>query len=425
MLRNLFDKVIGIIPRKISKVFLFAVAFALFVFIHQSSLAFAKERTYIKPNLNVPIPGLNFDNHPVAYNGDVLSIPFLAAYISVFFKYMVGAGLIATALMIVYGGFLYLLGSTGMQVQDAKEKIKDAVIGLTILLGAYLILYNINPNTLTLRSLEIKEVATSEDLYNVTAKATGSTGPMGIGAGDTRLPSEVDPEASRVKPVVSGKCRAIMAVEKDKLYSHVISQVRGQEFGNRIRQVAEILRDCHINLGHCGMVAEKAWRLAGAGSEECAIKITPENKKKCSLFKMFGAAPKLTEISTSGLVCDNKACAAKPECKKTKGEAITFVRNEMAGQNPGYPGSLKELLKPGDWLYFYSANSECNGLHSVVFLGWHESKPGIAWCFEGSVKDLPAIKQRCLGNGCGSWSGGAYPVIRIHRPRDIRPNQYQ
>ncbi len=107
------------------------------------------EEDLVSPDLIVPIPGLTFNTKSTVTdcgNGKCLDIPLLAQYISTFFKYTVGIAFIASALILIYGGFLYLLGSTGMQVQDAKQKMVDALVGFTIFLGAYVILTNVNPN---------------------------------------------------------------------------------------------------------------------------------------------------------------------------------------------------------------------------------------------------------------------------------------
>ncbi len=121
------------------------------------------------PKLNVPVPGLVFSDVPVSQKcpqsaQGCLMIPLLAQYISAFFNIILGVGLVATALMIVYGGFLYVLGSTGMQVSEAKKKITDALVGLAILIGAYAILSNINPTTLNMGSIQIPIIKRADPL---------------------------------------------------------------------------------------------------------------------------------------------------------------------------------------------------------------------------------------------------------------------
>lgn len=143
--------------KKSSKVLLFFVAsFFLAGFVLAQSQESKLHQKFdcgnedlILPKLNTDIPGLSFSKKPIieSCNGNqCLSVPFIAQYITAFYKYLVGIALIASAIMIIYGGILYLLSSTGIKVSEAKDKIKEALIGLTIFLGSYVILANINDN---------------------------------------------------------------------------------------------------------------------------------------------------------------------------------------------------------------------------------------------------------------------------------------
>ncbi len=107
------------------------------------------------PKLMVAIPGLDFKQYPVIRKGNEISIPFLAAYIGAFYKYIVGASAIAAAVMIVWGGFLYIFGATSGGTSKGKEKIRDALIGLALILGSYTVLESINPSTLQFKPLTL------------------------------------------------------------------------------------------------------------------------------------------------------------------------------------------------------------------------------------------------------------------------------
>lgn len=111
----------------------------------------------IPVNLNIPIPGLAFATKVKTIEGK-LPIPYLAQYISAAYKYLFGVAAIAAATMIVYGGFLYILASTGIQVRQGKKIIVDAVFGLIILSSAYTILETVNPDVLTLQALKVTPV---------------------------------------------------------------------------------------------------------------------------------------------------------------------------------------------------------------------------------------------------------------------------
>lgn len=88
-------------------------------------------------------------------------------YIAVLFRYAIGLAGTAAVIMIVYGGFLFLLGSAMDDVGKGKQVIQDALIGLLLVLGSYLILATVNPNTLSLklpdiRPIEVKNLASGQ-----------------------------------------------------------------------------------------------------------------------------------------------------------------------------------------------------------------------------------------------------------------------
>lgn len=108
-------------------------------------------------SLNIPIPGVTFPKELYVEN-QILYIPYLAIYLSAFQKYLLGIGIILAAIMLVVGGFKYLISATGAKVQQSKEMIEDALIGLVLLLGCYVILANVNPNAVIMSTLKVPYV---------------------------------------------------------------------------------------------------------------------------------------------------------------------------------------------------------------------------------------------------------------------------
>ena len=152
------------------------------------------DKKIVVPDLMVHIPGVSFSTKPQYEDcggGKCLVIPFLAQYIQGFYKYILGIGLIAAAVMFVYGGFLYMLGATGIQVSDAKKKMIDALLGLIILIGAYVILANVSPQTLKLDAIKFPEVERLEFKKKVGSLNLDSRGNI-VGGGET---SAVDPSS--------------------------------------------------------------------------------------------------------------------------------------------------------------------------------------------------------------------------------------
>lgn len=91
--------------------------------------------------------------------GSTTTVTDLSDYIGVVYRYSVSiAGLIA-GIMIMIGGLQYLVarGDAG-RVTKAKERISNAIIGLVLVLGAYLLLQTVNPDLVLLRLPKIPVV---------------------------------------------------------------------------------------------------------------------------------------------------------------------------------------------------------------------------------------------------------------------------
>lgn len=116
----------------------------------------APEVTQFVPQLSVPIPGVNFT--PPTPEGDQISVPFLAQYITGIYSYMLGISTIIAIIVVIVGGFYYLLGATVGDAKKGQTLIKDAIGGLVVLYASYFILYTINPNLVSLRPLKLLRI---------------------------------------------------------------------------------------------------------------------------------------------------------------------------------------------------------------------------------------------------------------------------
>ncbi len=145
----------------------------------------------IAPKLGVPIPGLVFSTQPQfspGANGDLhLAVPFIAQYISAIYQYLIGISIIAAAIMIVYGGVLYIIGSSMMTITNGKEIIKDAIIGLFLVIAMYTILKTINSSMVTPKPILLKPIVNQQYQYMLT---------NGMGFSDTQAPPS--PEINEV-----------------------------------------------------------------------------------------------------------------------------------------------------------------------------------------------------------------------------------
>lgn len=111
----------------------------------------------IEPDLSVDIPNLSFSQ--VLVDDGVLEVNFLADYISGLYNYLIGFGTLIAIVLIMIGGLQYSLGGmSSEQAQKGKQRIRNAVVGLSLLLATVLILASINPRTTVLNSLNLISV---------------------------------------------------------------------------------------------------------------------------------------------------------------------------------------------------------------------------------------------------------------------------
>ena len=108
------------------------------------------------------------------------SVPVSAGPIAVVFNFyqyaLMGAGLIAFA-MIVYAGIKYSLAAGNPSGQsDAKNQIFEALLGLLLLLGAYVVLITINPDLVRLSLPALEKIGLVSDINRSPIVNTSSTG---------------------------------------------------------------------------------------------------------------------------------------------------------------------------------------------------------------------------------------------------------
>ncbi|MBP7006371.1 hypothetical protein KBB27_04610, partial [Patescibacteria group bacterium] len=92
--------------------------------------------------------------------GAVKNVSGLPQYVSVVYRYMLGIVTLVAIIMVIYGGFQYLLGASMGQIGKGKSTIQDALAGMAILFFAYTILYLVNPKLTTLSLPPIQRIQT-------------------------------------------------------------------------------------------------------------------------------------------------------------------------------------------------------------------------------------------------------------------------
>lgn len=141
---------------------------------------------YEPPRLSVQIPGVSFTK-AILRNGRV-EVPYIAQYINGVYRFVIGTFSIVAIVMIMVGGIQYMIGSTGLQVGNALERLRNSVIGLLLLLATHIIVVTINPQLGFLTTLNLAYVPrvfvstenTGNDVSSLSLSDPPSTGTGGV-----------------------------------------------------------------------------------------------------------------------------------------------------------------------------------------------------------------------------------------------------
>ncbi len=127
----------------------------------------------IKFKPQIPLPG------SALFNGQeiVITGSTLGEYIAALYVFMVSAiGILATV-MVFFGGIKWTLAAGDMgKIQDAKETISSAIIGVILALTAYLLLLTISPKLVKFTSLTLTPVKGIAQEFNESEVAFGFRG---------------------------------------------------------------------------------------------------------------------------------------------------------------------------------------------------------------------------------------------------------
>lgn len=116
-----------------------------------------------KPVPLIKIPGLSFSAPNIdslsTFGADgkaYLNIPFLGEYIAAIYQYtIIFVSVLATIMLIISGIQWTLGGSSSGGREGVKKRILGSIVGLALSVGSYTILYTVNPELVTQRSLQI------------------------------------------------------------------------------------------------------------------------------------------------------------------------------------------------------------------------------------------------------------------------------
>lgn len=121
------------------------------------------------PTLGVEIPGLEFT--PAYQDGEAVVSNYLGEYIEAVYNWLIPVGGLLAVVIIMIAGLQWMVarGNTS-RIGKAKDRIRNAVTGIILLLGAATLANIMNPQLLTYDSLKIRaiksEFVSTEDTFS-------------------------------------------------------------------------------------------------------------------------------------------------------------------------------------------------------------------------------------------------------------------
>ncbi|MBI4142442.1 D-alanyl-D-alanine carboxypeptidase family protein [Candidatus Uhrbacteria bacterium] len=138
--------------------------------------------TQIKPKINFEPPTLQLSDLKVEHlDGatDVVNVPWLGEYLAAIYRWAIPVGAILAVVVIMIGGIIWLTSGGADRLSTAREWIGNAVIGLLLLVGSYVILEIINPDLVRFAQLQIRiarreNIVTEEEPDEVSGQSAGT-----------------------------------------------------------------------------------------------------------------------------------------------------------------------------------------------------------------------------------------------------------
>ena len=114
----------------------------------------------VQPKLGITIPTLpkfsDLKALKLPSGTLVVDVPWIGEYLSAVYKYLIPLGAIIAVLIIMGAGLVWMTSGLSDQKGQALTWIQNAVIGLLLLVGSYVILYTINPDLIRPATLRIQ-----------------------------------------------------------------------------------------------------------------------------------------------------------------------------------------------------------------------------------------------------------------------------
>lgn len=281
--------------------FLFLFAAVLTIVLLPTTIIFAQSSSpLLEPTLSVDIPDLTFSQAVV--NNNVIEANYLGDYIAAIYTYLLGIATTIAIVVIMIAGLRWSLGgmSSG-QVAKAKEMIKNAIVGLVLLLSTYLILFTVNPNLLrlTFPKLEtIQHVDLNEFILQAVADCSDIKGTVGKCSATTLLtPPGWDPSLTDIVNTVA----TTESVDPILIATHIQKETAGNINYSR-------------SIGPCGEIGISQFMPTTFESivgQTCCVRVATQSSAKREVYGNLcddGAVPEWPPIVSDIPNCNANIC---------------------------------------------------------------------------------------------------------------------
>ena len=144
-------------PRHLSIFFITVFVIQMILLVVLLLLPSESQAIEFKPQVGIPVDtGETYD-----FKGDTITIDesSIGIYIKAIYKYAVGIVGILAAVVLMFGGVVWLTaGGNQTRIGEAKAWIGASLTGLIIVLTSYMILYTVNPDLVNFRPIVITPV---------------------------------------------------------------------------------------------------------------------------------------------------------------------------------------------------------------------------------------------------------------------------
>ena len=140
----------------------------------------ANKTTKTTYTMLAPLPGLGLDGTDktidTAYDATNNPCPF-GYYLNIMIKLFLGICGVLAVIMIIWGGVQYMTNELISNKEEGRKSITNAIFGLLLALGSYIILNTLNPDLLNicLNNLPLAEITISPETTETTIGAEGKT----------------------------------------------------------------------------------------------------------------------------------------------------------------------------------------------------------------------------------------------------------